>query len=107
MSAAERDAYQRKQNESREAYLAGLRNKHYAMHYKPDVRLKYTDEFGRDMNAREAFKHLSHVFHGKGSGKQKTEKMLKKVEEEKREQEKSLLDGRREGGMKMQMQAIS
>lgn len=103
MSAAERDAYQRKQNESREAYLAGLRNKHYAMHYRPDVRLKYTDEFGRDMNAREAFKHLSHVFHGKGSGKQKVEKMLKKVEDEKRAAAKSVLDAGNEGGMRNAM----
>ena len=34
------------------------------------------------MNQKEAFRHLSHRFHGKGSGKLKTEKRMKKVMEE-------------------------
>jgi hypothetical protein len=34
------------------------------------------------MNQKEAFRQLSHRFHGKGSGKKKTEKRQKKVEEE-------------------------
>ncbi len=34
------------------------------------------------MNAKEAFRYLSHRFHGKGSGKKKTEKRMKKMEEE-------------------------
>ena len=32
----------------------------------------------------QAFKYLSHQFHGKGSGKAKTEKRLKKMEDEKK-----------------------
>ncbi|XP_059161083.1 U4/U6.U5 tri-snRNP-associated protein 1-like [Physella acuta] len=50
--------------------------------YKPDVKLDYVDESGRNLCAKEAFRQLSHRFHGKGSGKKKTEKRSKKVDEE-------------------------
>jgi U4/U6.U5 tri-snRNP-associated protein 1 len=50
--------------------------------YKPEVKLEYVDEAGRTMTPKEAFRYLSHRFHGKGSGKKKLEKRLKKVEEE-------------------------
>lgn len=50
--------------------------------YKPDVNIVYYDEFGRELSVKEAWKALSHKFHGKGSGKMKTEKRLKKIAEE-------------------------
>ncbi|XP_063958840.1 U4/U6.U5 tri-snRNP-associated protein 1-like [Lytechinus pictus] len=50
--------------------------------YKPDVKITYTDESGRSLNQKEAFRVLSHRFHGKGSGKMKTEKRAKKLLEE-------------------------
>ena len=50
--------------------------------YIPNVKLEYVDDSGRLMNEKEAFRHLSHKFHGKGSGKIKTEKRMKKVMEE-------------------------
>ena len=50
--------------------------------YKPEIRLEYVDDSGRCLNPKEAFRQLSHRFHGKGSGKKKTEKRQKKVEEE-------------------------
>ncbi|XP_068217449.1 U4/U6.U5 tri-snRNP-associated protein 1-like [Palaemon carinicauda] len=50
--------------------------------YKPDVKLEYVDDDGRKLNAKEAFRYLSHKFHGKGSGKNKTEKRMKKYNEE-------------------------
>ena len=50
--------------------------------YIPNVKLEYVDDGGRLMNEKEAFRHLSHKFHGKGSGKIKTEKRMKKVMEE-------------------------
>ncbi|KAL8596327.1 hypothetical protein ACOMHN_062595 [Nucella lapillus] len=50
--------------------------------YKPEIHLEYVDESGRSLNPKEAFRQLSHRFHGKGSGKKKTEKRQKKVEEE-------------------------
>ena len=50
--------------------------------YKPDVKLEYFDEKGHSMNHKEAFRYLSHRFHGKGSGKAKTEKRHKKLDQE-------------------------
>jgi len=63
--------------------------------YKPEVKLRYIDEYGREMNTKEAYKHLSHQFHGKGPSKSKISKKLKKVEEERKQQykENSLLGG--------------
>lgn len=54
--------------------------------YKPDVNIVYHDEFGRELTAKEAWKALSHKFHGKGSGRMKTEKKLKKIEEERKKE---------------------
>ncbi|KAE9966903.1 hypothetical protein BLS_001239 [Venturia inaequalis] len=92
MSAREREDYARQNNTHREQaesrQLADMFNKEY----KPTVELKYTDEFGRSMDQKEAFKHLSHQFHGKGSGKQKHEKRLKKIDDEKKKMAMSSLD---------------
>ncbi|KAI0707364.1 SART-1 protein [Earliella scabrosa] len=55
-------------------------------HYKPDVNIVYYDEFGRELTPKEAWKALSHKFHGKGSGKAKTEKRLKKIAEERKKE---------------------
>ena len=54
--------------------------------YKPDIDLSYHDEFGRKLTMKEAWKALSHKFHGKGSGRMKTEKRLKKIAEEKKKE---------------------
>ena len=78
---------------------AGVLDEVFRREYKPDVQLKYTDEFGRAMNQKEAFKHLSHQFHGKGSGKLKTEKHLKRIEDEKRNEAQSNLDASQATGM--------
>ncbi|KAM9302149.1 U4/U6.U5 tri-snRNP-associated protein 1 [Gastrophryne carolinensis] len=50
--------------------------------YKPDVKIEYVDETGRKLCPKEAFRQLSHRFHGKGSGKMKTERRMKKLDEE-------------------------
>ncbi|CAL4094493.1 unnamed protein product, partial [Meganyctiphanes norvegica] len=50
--------------------------------YRPEVRLEYVDDEGRKLCSKEAFRYLSHKFHGKGSGKNKTEKRMKKWNEE-------------------------
>jgi U4/U6.U5 tri-snRNP-associated protein 1 len=101
MSAREKEEYARQQNTYRDQAESRQLADHFNKEYKPNVELKYVDDFGRHMNAKEAFKHLSHQFHGKGSGKQKTEKMLKKIEDEKRREAKSALDASGEvvGGM--------
>ena len=54
--------------------------------YKPDVNIDNYDEFGRTLTPKEAWKALCHKFHGKGSGKMKTEKRLKKIAEEKKKE---------------------
>jgi U4/U6.U5 tri-snRNP-associated protein 1 len=92
MSAREREDYARQNNTHREQVESRAIQDLYNKEYKPNVELKYIDEFGRSMNAKEAFKHLSHQFHGKGSGKQKHEKLLKKIEEEKKREAMSSLD---------------
>ncbi|ORY33488.1 SART-1 protein [Naematelia encephala] len=68
----------REQKEAREA-LDAYRD------YKPDVNIVYHDEFGRQMTPKEAWKSLSHKFHGKTSGRMKTEKRLKKIAEERKQ----------------------
>ncbi|KAJ7593127.1 SART-1 family-domain-containing protein [Mycena floridula] len=65
----------REQQEARE-------NMESFKNYKPDVNIVYYDEFGRALTPKEAWKALSHRFHGKGSGKMKTEKRLKKIADE-------------------------
>lgn len=99
MSAREKEDYARSQNNFRDQQESRQLAEHFSKEYKPSVELKYIDDFGRSMNQKEAFKHLSHQFHGKGSGKQKTEKMLKKIEDEKRREAQSSLDGSQMGGM--------
>ncbi|KAK9317677.1 SART-1 protein [Lipomyces starkeyi] len=81
--AAQRENQMRQLGEAREA------QKRFK-DYKPEIKIEYKDEFGRVMGQKEAFKHLSHQFHGKGSGKGKTEKRLKKIEDERKKESSSL-----------------
>ncbi|MBW0462896.1 hypothetical protein O181_002611 [Austropuccinia psidii MF-1] len=83
MGDAKDQATREYENRIREAALAKEAMEAYR-HYKPDVEIKYNDEFGRELTQKEAWKALSHKFHGKGSGKAKTEKRIKKIEEEKK-----------------------
>ncbi|EKD12737.1 U4/U6.U5 tri-snRNP-associated protein snu66 [Drepanopeziza brunnea f. sp. 'multigermtubi' MB_m1] len=99
MSAREKEEYARSQNAHRDQVESRLLADHFNKEYKPHVDIKYTDEYGRTLGQKEAFKQLSHQFHGKGSGKQKTEKLLKKIEDEKRREAQSSLDGSQMGGM--------
>ena len=70
-----------KYNRGRDRFSGPLSTFEEKSNYKPDVKLEYIDEKGHAMNEKEAFRYLSHKFHGKGSGKKKTEKRLKKIEE--------------------------
>ncbi|KAF3772761.1 SART-1 family protein [Nymphaea thermarum] len=47
-----------------------------------EISLDRLDEFGRIMTPKEAFRKISHKFHGKGPGKMKQEKRMKQYEEE-------------------------
>ncbi|KAG4435223.1 hypothetical protein IFR05_009299 [Cadophora sp. M221] len=98
MSAREKEEYARSQNTFRDQVESRQLAEHFNKEYKPNVELKYIDDYGRSLNQKEAFKHMSHQFHGKGSGKQKTEKLIKKIKDEKRREAQSSLDGG-SGGM--------
>jgi len=71
------------ENRQREAAEARESMELFA-NYRPDVEIKYHDEDGRVLTTKEAWKALSHKFHGKGSGRMKTEKRLKRIAEEKK-----------------------
>jgi U4/U6.U5 tri-snRNP-associated protein 1 len=98
MTTREREEWARQQNAWRDQQQSRRLADLYANGYKPKVDLKYTDEHGRSLDQKEAFKHLSHQFHGKGSGKGKTEKLLKKIDDEKRREAQSMFDAS-SGGM--------
>lgn len=59
--------------------LADFREK---PHFRPAVKLEYVDDDGRPLCPKEAFRYLSHKFHGKGPGKNKQEKRIKKQVQE-------------------------
>ena len=92
MSAREREAYAQRENQMRDQQDSRQMAEVFNRDYKPSVDLKYVDEYGRHMDQKEAFRFLSHQFHGKGSGKQKTEKKLKNIDEEKKKEAQSSLD---------------
>ncbi|KAG5983411.1 hypothetical protein E4U55_008261 [Claviceps digitariae] len=99
MTVQNRDEYARQQNQRRDQQQSLRLAELFSASYKPNVQLKYSDEHGRSLDQKEAFKHLSHQFHGKGSGKGKTEKRLKRIDDEKRREAQSLFDASANGGM--------
>lgn len=107
MSARDREEYARWENKQRDQQESRQMLDIFNREYKPDVQLKYIDEFGRSMNQKEAFKELSHQFHGKGSGKQKLEKHLKKIDDDKRREAMSSLDSSQATGMNNAMGATA
>ena len=66
----------------RERYSGALSEFKEKPNYRPDVKLEYNDDTGRQLNAKEAFRVLSHKFHGKGPGKNKIDKRMKKLQQE-------------------------
>jgi U4/U6.U5 tri-snRNP-associated protein 1 len=70
-----------KYNRNRDRFSGPLMDFDEKSNYKPEVKIDYIDEKGHNMNEKEAFRYLSHRFHGKGSGKKKTEKRYKKLKE--------------------------
>ncbi|XP_076929946.1 SART-1 family protein DOT2-like [Bidens hawaiensis] len=49
---------------------------------KKEIRIERTDEYGRILTPKEAFRLISHKFHGKGPGKMKQEKRMRQYHEE-------------------------
>lgn len=62
--------------------------------YKPEINLEYTDDSGRKLETqKEAFRYLCHKFHGKGPGKNKIDKRLKKQALESKLKQSQSTDG--------------
>jgi U4/U6.U5 tri-snRNP-associated protein 1 len=80
------DQAQREYENKQRAYNMAQRQMEAFKHYKPNVEIAYTDEFGRDLTPKEAWKHLSHKFHSKGSGTNKRQKLLDKIENERKKE---------------------
>ena len=98
MSNREREEYARRENAQRDYELSKAEFDLANKGYRPSVELKYVDEKGNRLSQQQAFKELSHQFHGKGSGKMKTEKQLKKLEDAKAREAASVLDSSRPVG---------
>ncbi|KAH0716495.1 hypothetical protein KY284_009400 [Solanum tuberosum] len=49
---------------------------------KKEIHIERTDEYGRILTPKEAFRLISHKFHGKGPGKMKQEKRMRQYQEE-------------------------
>lgn len=80
-----REAEREREREKEREDAQRMREYELAMqNYKPEVNLEYTDDNGRIMKTSEAFRYMSHKFHGKTSGKTKTEKRMQKIEEERK-----------------------
>ncbi|XP_057497500.1 SART-1 family protein DOT2-like isoform X1 [Actinidia eriantha] len=47
-----------------------------------EIRIERTDEYGRILTPKEDFRLLSHKFHGKGPGKMKQEKRMRRYQED-------------------------
>ena len=76
----------------RERYSGALQEFKDKAGYKPDVKLDYVDDNGRLLSAKEAFRTLSHKFHGKGPGKNKIDKRQQKLEKESKLRQMSSID---------------
>ncbi|XP_066260823.1 U4/U6.U5 tri-snRNP-associated protein 1 [Euwallacea similis] len=63
---------------ARERYSGPIQDFREKDGFKPNVKLEYIDDDGHILNSKEAFRYLSHKFHGKGPGKNKIEKRIKK-----------------------------
>ncbi|XWS10826.1 hypothetical protein CRYUN_Cryun38cG0031400 [Craigia yunnanensis] len=68
--------------DKKKSKLVGIVNDNRQNDRFKDIRIERTDEFGRIMTPKEAFRTLSHKFHGKGPGKMKQEKRMKQYQEE-------------------------
>lgn len=89
MTPKERERLAQMENKEREIWEAKQAQKRFE-NYKPDIKLEYRDDEGNLLTPKEAYKHLSHQFHGNKSGKGKMEKHIKKLEEEKKKMAQSI-----------------
>ncbi|KAM5569401.1 SART-1 family protein DOT2 [Rosa sericea] len=74
----------RRKDEQKDTRLSGHQKEMRPpkVYQEKDIHIERTDEFGRTLTPKEAFRVLSHKFHGKGPGKMKQEKRMKQYHEE-------------------------
>ncbi|KTW31568.1 hypothetical protein T552_00206 [Pneumocystis carinii B80] len=89
MTPRERELYLQSENQ-RHAMIEARELQKLFSKWTPVIQLKYNDEFGREIKDKEAYKFLSHQFHGKGSGKAKVDERLRKLAEEKKKEQQSI-----------------
>lgn len=75
----EDDKYGRRERGGHSGPLVDFREKGG---FRPNIKLEYVDDDGHPLCPKEAFRYLSHKFHGKGPGKNKQEKRIKKQVQE-------------------------
>lgn len=78
--SSEDDKYGRRERGG--GYSGPLSDFREKSNFRPNIKLEYVDDDGRPLSAKEAFRYLSHKFHGKGPGKNKQEKRIKKAQQE-------------------------
>ncbi|CAG2164494.1 unnamed protein product, partial [Oppiella nova] len=76
----------------RERYSGPVSDFREKNEYRPEIKLDYVDEKGRVLDQKEAFRHLSHKFHGKGPSKNKIDKRMKKKDQQSKLQQMSSTD---------------
>ncbi|CAN6620729.1 66 kDa U4/U6.U5 small nuclear ribonucleoprotein component [Trichomonascus vanleenenianus] len=91
LTPRERAEYQQRRNERLTEEMSRAIEELFR-DYKPEVTLKYYDNEGNELDSKGAYKHLSHQFHGRDPGKAKIEKMLKKKEEAKKKEQRSIFN---------------
>ena len=84
--------YDEEKGRGRDRYAGPLSEFKDKSGYKPDVKLEYVDDHGRVMSQKEAFRVLSHKFHGKGPGKNKIDKRQQKLMQESKLRQMSSID---------------
>ncbi|VVT53051.1 uncharacterized protein SAPINGB_P003379 [Magnusiomyces paraingens] len=89
LTQKDRETLAQRENMERDKEDAQIAQKRFE-NYKPKINLEYRDETGRLLSQKEAYKHLSHQFHGKGPGKGKIEKQIKRQSEEKKKMSESI-----------------
>ncbi|KAA8908886.1 hypothetical protein TRICI_004699 [Trichomonascus ciferrii] len=90
-SQKEREQYAMEQNRAWEIEDAQEMQRIFT-DYKPNIDIRYSDDMGRELNTKEAYKHLCHQFHGKGPGKAKLEKQLQRMSEEREMEAASIFE---------------
>lgn len=91
LSRKEREELAALENENRGLDEARLAKRMFA-NYKPEVKIEYKDAEGNVLSTKEAYKYLSHQFHGNASGHRKIEKREQRLQEELNKERRPIFD---------------